>query len=364
MYLSGAILANVCWGTQAGIHGAEEMREVMTVAGPVAAERLGLVLPHEHVLCDLTPLPLRDPAIPETRIELANAHRVAYRPNEHKGNHLLDSRAVAQAEVAAFAGAGGGTIVEMTTDGIGRDPEGLAAISRATGVHIVAGAGFYIADFVDPETRGQDVGRLTDRILRDIGEGFGDSGIRPGIIGEIGCSWPLDDFERRSLAAAARAQAASGLPINVHPGRHPDAPHEILDILERAGADPARVAISHVDRTYFDFPSIAALAGRGCWVEFDFFGIETSQYWFGIADLPTDWMRLRYVRQALEAGFGDRVLLSHDICTRSRLAAFGGHGYAHLALNVTGLMRDRDFSAGEIERLMRDNPRRFLAGGN
>ena len=339
------------------------MIEVNTVLGPMPAAQLGLVLPHEHVLCDLTPVALRDPAIPETRIELSNAHAVAYRPNAHKGNHLLSREAVARGELDAFAAAGGGTIVDMTTDGIGRDPEGLAELSRQTGVAIIAGAGFYTAEFVDAETRDQDTSRLADRIEAQVLEGFEGTGIRPGVIGEIGCAWPLADFERRSLAAAALVQRRCGLSINVHPGRHPDAPHEIMDVLERAGADPGRVAISHVDRTYFDFPSIAGLASRGCWIEFDFFGIETSQYWFGVADLPTDWMRLRYVRQAMDAEFGDRLLLSHDICTRSRLAAYGGHGYAHLAANVAGLMRDRGFTPSEIDRLMRDNPRRFLTGG-
>lgn len=338
------------------------MIEVATVLGPVPADTLGLVLPHEHILCDLTPLALRDPGIPETRIELENAHAVAYRPNDYKGNHLLSRQSVARGELDAFAAAGGGTIVDMTTDGIGRDPEGLAALSRETGVAIVAGAGFYTAEFVDAETRDQGADRLASRIESQICEGFHGTAIRAGVIGEIGCTWPLADFERRSLIAAATAQRRTGLSINVHPGRHPNAPHEIMDVLEHAGADPARVAISHVDRTYFDFTSIARLAGRGCWIEFDFFGIETSQYWFGVADLPTDWMRLRYLRQAMEAGFGDRLLLSHDICTRSRLAAYGGHGYAHLAANVSVLMRDRGFAGAEIDRLMRDNPRRFLTG--
>ena len=339
------------------------MTKVMTVLGEMPAAQLGLVLPHEHVLCDVTPLALRDPAIGEVEITLGNTHAIAYRPTAFKGNHRLSQRDVAEAELRAFASAGGSTIFELTTDGIGPDPEGLAALSRETGVAIVAGAGFYTADFVDSGTRSQDVAWLADRIECQAKEGFSSTGIRAGLIGEVGCSWPLADFERRSLEASAIAHRRTGLSINVHPGRHPDAPHEILDILERSGADPARVAISHVDRTYFDFPSIAALAARGCWIEFDFFGIETSNYWFGVADLPTDWMRLRYVRQAIADGFGGRVLLSHDICTRTRLGAFGGHGYAHLPANVTGLMRDRGFTAAEIDTLMRDNPRRFLTGG-
>jgi phosphotriesterase-related protein len=336
--------------------------EMVSVLGPVAGGQLGLILPHEHVLCDLTPLALRDPAIPETEIALANRHAVEYRPLAYKGNHRLDLRDMARAEIAAFAACGGGTVVDLTTGGIAPDPEGLAEIARATGVHLILGAGFYTADFVDAETRGMPIEWLEDTILAQLSEGAWGTKIRCGLIGEIGCSWPLADFERRALQAAARAQRRTGVAINVHPGRHPQAPHEILEVLERAGADPSCVAISHVDRTYFDYPSILALAKRGCWIEFDFFGIETSNYWFGTADLPTDWMRLRYVRQAMADGFADRILLSHDICTRTRLAAYGGHGYAHLIANVAGLMRERGFTETEISGLMRDNPRRFLTG--
>lgn len=336
--------------------------QVVAVLGPVAGEALGLTLPHEHVLCDLTPLALRDPGVPEAAIALANRHAVEYRPLEYKGNHRLTLRDVARGEIAAFGAAGGGTVVDLTTGGIAPDPAGLAEIARATGVHLILGAGFYTADFVDPETRDRPVEWLEDSILAQLTEGAWGTDIRCGLIGEIGCSWPLAEFERRSLRAAARAQRRTGVAINVHPGRDPRAPHEILDVLDGAGADIARVAISHIDRTYFDYPSIAALAERGCWIEFDFFGIETSNYWFGPADLPSDWMRLRYIRRLLADGYGSKLLLSHDICTRTRLAAYGGHGYAHLIANVAGLMRERGFTEAEVSGLMRDNPRRFLTG--
>jgi len=338
------------------------MADITTVLGPVPAEALGLILPHEHILCDLTPLDLRNPAIADTPLSLGNAHAVAYRPNDHKGNHRLTQIAVAHGELTAFKQAGGSTIFELSTIGIAPDPAGLAELARTTGVAIVAGAGFYTAPFVDAEIRERDVAWLADQITAQIHVGMNGTDIKAGIIGEVGCSWPLADFERKSLAASAIAQRRTGLAINIHPGRDPQAPHEILDILARAGADPARVAFSHIDRTYFDYPAIAALAARGCWIEFDFFGIETSNYWMGVADLPTDWMRLRYIRQLIGDGFGKRVLLSHDICTRSRLATYGGHGYAHLPANVPGLMRDRGFGDGEIAMLMCDNPRRFVTG--
>ena len=46
-------------------------------------------------------------------------------------------------------------------------------------------------------------------------------------------------------------------------------------------------------------------------------------------------------------GYGDRVVLSHDICTKHRLAAYGGHGYGHLLAEVVPWMRQRGFTAAE-----------------
>ncbi len=134
-------------------------------------------------------------------------------------------------------------------------------------------------------------------------------------------------------------------------------------MLEAAGADLSRVVMSHMDRTHpEDVDAVVALARR-CIVEYDFFGIETSNYWMGVVDLPNDWMRLRALRRLFDAGLGDRVVISHDICTRTRLLAEGGHGYRHILANVRPLMRDRGWSEAEIETLLVATPRRLLAIG-
>ncbi len=98
-------------------------------------------------------------------------------------------------------------------------------------------------------------------------------------------------------------------------------------------------------------------------VEYDFFGIETSNYWMGVVDLPNDWMRLRALRRLFDAGLGHRVCISHDICTRTRLILNGGHGYRHIPANVRPLMRDRGWSEAEIDQLLVHTPRRLLAMG-
>jgi len=322
--------------------------QVMTVLGPVAPDALGLVLMHEHLLCDLTPLARR--GAPEVEITLETAFDIAYRPGDAPGNHRLHDVGLAVREACALRAAGGGTLVEVTTAGIAPDPAGLAAIARASGLHIVMGAGFYTEAYLDAATLAQPMEALAEAI---IAQGC-------GIIGEVGCSWPLTAFERRSLQAAAVAQGATGAAITVHPGRDPAAPHEILDVLDDAGADLARVVICHMDRTYPDVDGVIALARRGCVVEYDFFGIETSHYWFGVADLPNDWMRIRAIARLFDAGLGAQVAVSHDICTRSRLQAFGGHGYGHLMRNVIPLMRDRGFGDADIDLLFRETPTRLL----
>lgn len=334
----------------------------MTVLGPIAPHDLGRVLMHEHVLCDLTNPAWRAAGPAALNITLPARFELDYRPMV-PGHHVLHDMAIAADDLAAFRRAGGSTIVDLTTGGIGPDPAGLALVSKDTGVHIVLGAGFYTDGYVDDATREMPAEQLADIMIAQVTNGAWGTSIRCGIIGEIGVSWPMTPFERRSLMAAARAQSATGAAINVHPGRHPSACQEICDVLEAAGADLSRVVLSHMDRTHpEDTDAVIALAQR-CVVEYDFFGIETSNYWMGVVDLPNDWMRLRALRHLFDAGLQDKVCISHDICTRTRLLANGGHGYRHILGNVRPLMRDRGWSETEIDMLLIDTPRRLLTLG-
>jgi phosphotriesterase-related protein len=334
---------------------------VQTVTGLVAPQMLGTTLMHEHVLFDLTPEHRRVPPEDEVVITLDNVFEITWRPNDFPGNQRMQDVVIGTSEVERFKRAGGGTIVEMTIGGIFPQPKELRDISRATGVNIVLGAGFYTEGYQTPETLALSVEALTEIMIAQITEGAWGTDVKCGIIGEIGCSWPLTSFERRSLQAAARAQQATGAAITVHPGRHPDAPHKILDILEAEGADIARVIIDHMERTYLsDTDGVVALARRGCVVEYDFFGIEQSQYWMAVADIPTDYMRIHAIKRLFDEGFGHQVAISHDICTRTRLQSFGGHGYSHMLRNVIPLMKDRGFGQGEINQLLVETPARLL----
>ncbi len=336
---------------------------VMTVLGPVPVADLGVVLPHEHLLCRLyLPPDVKTDERFHEPLTLRNLGRVRQHWATNADNLRLTSERLAVRELRRFKDAGGGTLVDLTQDGIGRAPAALARISRATGVHIVMGCGAYVAPTHPAWIAGSPAEVIATRLAAELRDGAGRSGVRPGIIGEIGCSWPLADAELRVLQAAARAQADTGLAISVHPGRDRAAPFQIIDHLAAAGADLRRVVIGHLDRTVQDLGGLIEIAKSGPYVELDLFGLETSYYpWPGVAQGLSDAQRLALIRGLIDAGHGDRVLLSHDICTKHRLARYGGHGYDHLISNVAPWMRTRGFSQAEVDLLLVANPAAMLA---
>ena len=64
----------------------------------------------------------------------------------------------------------------------------------------------------------------------------------------------------------------------IHPGRDEASPSQILDVLEAAGADISHTVMSHLDRTILDGKKLLEFAWRGCYLEYDLFGIECSHY--------------------------------------------------------------------------------------
>ena len=337
---------------------------VQTVTGPMPVSALGLTLMHEHILCDL-----RQPHERDGRGEAIgwlNRFETDYLQNVNPQNMFLDDDEAALADLELFARRGGGGIVELTIGGIRPQPERLAALSEASGVPIVLGAGYYVEGYWTPDIAAEIVGRSEEEIARTIvgqlRDGAWGTAIRCGIIGEIGCSWPLTDGERKVLRAAAMAQAETGVAVTIHPGRHPDAPREIAEVLRGAGGDLSRTVIGHMDRTGLDRDRLLEMVEMGVTLEWDFFGIETSRYWMNDVDLdlPTDYMRLDLAHGLVKAGHIERIAFSHDICTRTRLASLGGHGYAHIPANVVPLMRRRGWAEDEIEQVLVRTPARLL----
>jgi phosphotriesterase-related protein len=340
----------------------------MSVTGPVPVDELGIVLPHEHMLIQLQKfVEFDEPALrarQEEPVALANLGWIRQYWTYNEDNLRLADEDLASVELARFRVAGGSTVVDLTLPGVGRDPEALSRISRATGVHIIMGCGAYVAHLQPTRVREASATELAEQFMAELQDGADDTGIRPGIIGEIGCSWPLDQSEAKAVRAAAMAQRQSGVPISIHPGRNREAPGAIVELLAESGADLSHVVIGHLDRTIQELDGLCELGRWGVYLELDCFGLETSFYPVpGIVDIDvlSDAQRLDLVRGLIDGGFGAQVLLSHDVCSKHRLARYGGHGYDHLLANVMPWMRQRGFTEEEIQMLFVRNPAAMLA---
>lgn len=338
---------------------------VQTVLGAVEPWELGVTTTHEHLYIDFSfmfkPPDAAAAGMADAPLTLENMGWIRHNHYSNRANLELMDVDAAIAEAARYRNAGGGTIVDATTIGIGRNPRALAGISQHAGAHVVMGAGYYVDAVHPPDMDRRDADDLARVIVGDITEGADGSGIKAGIIGEVGCTWPLTPNERKSLRAAAIAQRETGAAILIHPGRHPDAPSEILDELAAGGADIGRVIMGHLDRTIFDLEGVLRVAASGCYLEWDLFGNEASYYPLADIDMPSDAQRLDIIKRVVEAGYGARVVIGQDICTNHRLARYGGHGYAHIVENIVPRMRRKGFSDADVRAITIDNPARILA---
>jgi phosphotriesterase-related protein len=340
----------------------DEIRgRVQTVLGPIDPAELGTTLMHEHILWDIRPPSLRGDDVDQgPEIDLCNCWKINYGQIKAPRNAILSCEATASREITELREAGGRSVVELSCGGLAPDPEGLARVSRVSGVQIVMGCGHYVDEYQDPANADRDVEDFAREMVSQVLEGAWGTGVRAGIIGEIGCQAPWTGLEKRVMHGALLAQEQTGAAVNVHPGRDPDQPQQVADFVHAHGGDISRVIISHIDRTIFDDTRLLRLADSGCVIEFDLFGREAAYYPLADIDMPNDATRLAMIRTLIAHGHLERVVISHDICSRTRMSSFGGHGYGHIFSNVLPMMRRRGFSQSEIDAILVDNPRRLL----
>ncbi|HZR93193.1 MAG TPA: hypothetical protein VFA44_12405 [Gaiellaceae bacterium] len=349
---------------------------VQTVLGPVPAESLGITLAHEHVFIDATcnwHLP-KEPSrrsLAEGKVTMDRLGALRRNPAASRDNCLLTDLSTAVEEVADFHQLGGTTLIDVTNEDIGRDAEGLQRVSRATGVNIVAGCGHYVHYAHPPTLDDEPVESIADRLVAEISDGIGATGVKAGIIGEIGTSDPLHPREEKVLHAAAQAQRETGVAISLHVPNGNG--HHVLDTLEAAGADLARVVVGHQD-ALLARPGMGAdelqdyfrsLAERGCCLAFDTCGKEYcfpdlqgygATFWF-----PSDRDRAIALRTLVDGGLTDKLLLSQDVCSKIDLLRYGGFGYGHILRSFSRDLLEVGVAREDVARILVDNPRRLLA---
>jgi phosphotriesterase-related protein len=343
--------------------------KIQTVLGLIRGEDLGMTLPHEHLFIELG-LWFKPPVQATLRFradeKIARSHPdinwFRIHPYANRDNTRLMDEREAVFELERFKAAGGASLVDVTLDCIGRDPDALYRVSKVTGVNIIMGCGYYVGD-IQPNTYDRKSEEsICQEIVKDIIDGVGCKRVKAGIIGEVGCSWPLHEREKRSLRASALAQQETGAAITIHPGRHDNSPREIIKMLKEAGADLERVIICHIDRTPFSLKSRLEFAEAGCTLEYDLFGWEG--YYpldLAVAHMPNDVQRIKEIIELREHGYIKQVLVSHDICYKTRRYSYGGHGYDHLLENAIPVMLAWGLSQDDIDIIMKENPSRLLS---
>ena len=338
--------------------------KALTVLGPVDADTMGVTLPHEHLLIDFAVM-FKEPAAASDRglayqpVSLSNVGWVRQNFNANLDNLRLLDEQTAEDEIMLFKRVGGQTVVDPTNVSLSRDPLGLARISRATGLNIVMGAGYYVAAAhpADMDRRSED--SLVREIVGDVTVGVGDTGVRAGLIGEIGNTWPWTENEKKVVRAAVEAQRLTGAPLMIHPGRDQAAPMQIVELVRKQGGDLRRTIMCHIERTISDERLLFELAATGVWLEYDLFGLENSYYPYNPDfDMPNDGGRMAQILTLIERGHQDQILMSHDIAYKSSLTKYGGYGYHHLLLNVVPRLRRKGVDDAGLRRLLVDNPRR------
>lgn len=315
---------------------------IQSVLGPVRPAEFGVCLPHEHLWCDQLLAPRRE--------------LLGTRTGSGVFMQLLDFEAMV-AELGAFREAGGGAVVEVTCDGWGRDLEVLARLSEASGVHIVATAGFYIEPCMPAYVAELSVEQLADRLTRELLEGVGPAHRRCGVLKSAIHRARVEGLERKALLAVAAAQRRTGVAITTHTtGRRRQEVKggtvgvEQLEILKEEGVPASRLIVGHVDERP-DVDILTGLAAQGCFIQFDVIGKE---HWL------LDQTRAELIGELIRRGQLEQLLLSHDVNREHELLRGGGGGYCHIFTSFLGRLEGVGVTPEEIRTMMVSNPARAL----
>lgn len=316
---------------------------IHTVLGPRPISALGRTLIHEHVLIGY-PGWFMDVRMP--RFVRAEA---------------LDRVVDAFQQLHAY---GVRTVVDPCPMDLGRDVEFVAEISQRSGVSLICATGVYFeAEGIPFAFRHHPVEVVEEIFQREIEDGVGHTGIKPGIVKIATGDGVVSEYERKMLTAAGRAARRTGLPLLSHTEKC-TCGHDQLDILTAEGVAPHRVVVGHsCGRDDHDYQ--ASLARRGAYVGFDRFGIEIFN---------SDANRMKNVKQMIDAGLRDHLLLSHDTvnCWMGGIPGVGdpsavgsilpNWNLVHLFERIFPALREMGVAEADLDHIVTENPRRYFAG--
>lgn len=306
------------------------MAELITTLGPLGLDDLGIILPHEHIAYGLWS---REESTAKRTDETAD-------PRDVDLDGLLD---IVLPKIDLVKGVGVTAIVDATPLDVGRRVSAIHAVSRATGLPIAFATGLYHEPWIPDWAHLATAPELTDWMIGELTEGVGNTGLRAAWIKVSASDAGMTETERKILSAAGTAAAKVGCTVGSHTTSG-NVVAEQLDILETLGVSPSRFLWIHAQAE----PRVARHAEharRGAWIGYDWLGHQPDHD--GYLDL---------VQFAIEEGFEDRILISHDHGGYHLRGSDHGEldGLTHLVREFLPKMRER-FDAAAIDRILRDN---------
>lgn len=338
---------------------------IRTVTGDIKKKDLGFTSAHEHLLIDLRPLvdvPDNNPEFFQP-LSIDNRYLVNEDPYALYDNANMTEEHVAVREMALFKKFGGNAVVDVTLDEIARNPSALKRIAEQTGVHVIMGCGHYIDGALKESVRRMSERQLADDMINEIVHGVGDTGIKAGVIGEIGTSAVPTADEWKNVRAAGMAAVQTDCGVHVHTALWERNGLAVADALTSLGVRPEKIAINHVDvdlRMDYNLQ----LLDKGVFIEFDNFGKEFYVPKNGCSLLngrfAYDLERANMLAVLVKRGYAKQILISNDICLKSMLSGYGGNGYMHLMRHVVPMLLDVGLTEGDIQTIFVNNPANFL----
>ena len=300
-----------------------------TLTGLVVASDLGLILPHEHIFVDL-----RGQSAPDYAQAKADDVIQLMKP------YLDDAWT---AGVTAF--------IECTPPGVGRNITVLSRVAETTPIRIIVATGIYREAYISMAMRNMGVDALADHWVHELTEGVEDTHLKAGFIKLAMSDNGPTELEIRNLEAAAKTSLATGAVIASHTSNGAIMQVE-LRVLEKAGLALDRFIWVHADAEPNPAFHLEA-ARRGVYVEFDAIGAR-----------PDFTAQLNYVTSLIEAGYTDRILLSHDAGwyepgQPGGRPSGGVRGFTALVKDFLPLLHSRGIQEDIIHQITVENP--FLA---
>ncbi|UKA60735.1 phosphotriesterase [Arthrobacter sp. FW306-2-2C-D06B] len=313
---------------------------VNTVLGPVPASELGVVAVHEALL--------------------------SVRPGAQYAPDISMDRAEIFEDLAAklteFREHGGQTIVDSTGMFHGRDLKLYEALSRSTGVHIVASTGLGPEEelggyFLTPQTNPPTpwpAEKFADLFGKEVTEGMVVPRVErraaAGIVATFASRSGMTATEESLFRGSARAARGTGVPVSIRFGA--DALHDLDIVLdEQIGAD--RVLVGGLDRKDAA-GSALGVARRGAFVGVDHVGLNDHPGYL------TDHERTELVLGLVQAGHADKIILSGNSIGVAKGLPEYMLPYSHVVSRFVPYLKAHGLSAEDAHRILVHNPRRLL----